>query len=966
VDDAQALARKHYAALNARDFVAYGEHLDDHVTVVSDAGVTVGREASVAMAQNLVRLFPSLHIEVERMTVAPGSVICELRFEGVFEVDEHGVERPAESPGMLSQIIDAREGRIVALRTYRSPDAADPSPVGRIRSHGHDRGLTNERAALRHVAVLAAGSAPLEDVLAAAVLEASALLGGTTTTLLRYDERPTTVVVVACTDSSQLGRRLPIEQDAVGVPITLESGPWGILTATATDQPLPAGTALSLSEIARVIAAAIASAEARDELRRLVDEQSALRRVAELVAHGAGEDELFNAVAAEAARLIGDESANLVRFVGPRTYIIVATSGGPAPVGLQIEIPEDHDGTDAEVLRTHRAARRDDYQIRSGPLFDRHDFRKGSSVSVPILVGGRLWGMLGTLTEDRPLPAGTEARLEKFAALIAAAMANSEARAEVQLLADEQTALRRIAELVAHGAAEAELFEAVAIEASGLVGNEATTLVRYEGDRAFTILSTSGGPARPGTLVVVPPDDRGALDQLIRDPRRSVRLDDYGTASGPVFTRERFGVRSSVSVPILVEDQLWGALGALTDGRRLPVETEDRLQKFTELVAAALANNHARAELRRLADEQTGLRRVAELVARGAPPEQVFDVVALEAGRLANGEAMTLVRFESDRELVVMASSGGPAAVGRRIVFLEDTLPDRILRGGRTSRVDDYTAERDAALAVEYDLVAAVAAAISVEGRVWGMLTATSPERPVAAGTEQRLSQFADLVGAAIANAENKASLTASRARVVATADETRLRIQRDVHDGAQQRLVQTSITLQRARDVIAQGDSAAGLIDEALFHADRANSDLRDLVQGIMPASLSRGGLASGLESLLADLPIPVDLEIVAPRFEAATETTAYFIVAEALTNVVKHAKATRADVRVTCENDAVIILVSDDGVGGADPTLGTGLTGLSDRVAVAEGSLAITSRAGEGTMLRAELPLIQSPATK
>ena len=278
MDDAQALAIKHYAALNARDFVAYGEHLADDVTMVSDAGVTVGREASVAMARALTQQFPRMMVEVERMTVAPGSVICELRLEGLVETDDDGVERSAPNPGQLSQILDVRDGRVVALRTYRSPVPAIPSTAGQLQAHGQALGLTNEQAALRHVAVLAAGGASLEAILAAAVLEASALLGGTSTTLLRYDEAEGSVTVVARTNSGELGHRFPIEQDAVaasvrrsgsaqradddrrttvGVPIAFESRLWGILTATSTGQALPAGAMRRLTDFVQIIESAL-------------------------------------------------------------------------------------------------------------------------------------------------------------------------------------------------------------------------------------------------------------------------------------------------------------------------------------------------------------------------------------------------------------------------------------------------------------------------------------------------------------------------------------------------------------------------------------------------------------------------------------------------------------------------------------------------------------------------------------
>lgn len=219
--------------------------------------------------------------------------------------------------------------------------------------------------------------------------------------------------------------------------------------------------------------------------------------------------------------------------------------------------------------------------------------------------------------------------------------------------------------------------------------------------------------------------------------------------------------------------------------------------------------------------------------------------------------------------------------------------------------------------------------------------------------------QFAELAGAAIANAENKAKLTTSRARVVATADETRRRLQRDVHDSAQQRLVHTIIALKLARDAIAAGRPSNALVDEALVNAERASRELRDVVRGILPAALTRGGLRSGLESLLADLVLPVDLRVTAPRCAAVTELTAYFVVAEALTNVVKHARATRAAVSVTVDGDTLVVEVRDDGIGGADAGRGTGLLGLVDRVDAVGGTLTLTSPPTGGTVLLVHLPL-------
>jgi signal transduction histidine kinase len=273
--------------------------------------------------------------------------------------------------------------------------------------------------------------------------------------------------------------------------------------------------------------------------------------------------------------------------------------------------------------------------------------------------------------------------------------------------------------------------------------------------------------------------------------------------------------------------------------------------------------------------------------------------------------------------------------------------------------VDSFEGTALADLARALGVVAGVAVPVNVEGRVWGTLSTSSSGAPIPSGTEDRLAPFAELAAVAIANAENKAKLTASRARVVATADETRRRLQRDVHDSAQQRLVHTVITLRLARNAIAAGHGAVELVEEALRNAERANSELRDVVRGILPAALINGGLRAGLESLAGGLALPVDIRVPVPRLPTHIETTAYFIVAEALTNVTKHAQATRATVEVTLPADMLMIDVRDDGVGGADPARGTGLVGLFDRVEAADGTLTVTSPAGRGTTVHAELPL-------
>jgi signal transduction histidine kinase len=206
---------------------------------------------------------------------------------------------------------------------------------------------------------------------------------------------------------------------------------------------------------------------------------------------------------------------------------------------------------------------------------------------------------------------------------------------------------------------------------------------------------------------------------------------------------------------------------------------------------------------------------------------------------------------------------------------------------------------------------------------------------------------------------EQTALLRESRARVVASADEARRQLQRDVHDGAQQRLVHAVIALKLARDAVEPGSAAAGLVREALAHAEGASRALRDVLHAVLPESLTRRGLEAGLRSLVRDLAIPVDVRIAVPRLPVAVETTAYFVVAEALSNVVEHAAAEHADLRVELDGGTLVAEVRDGGRGGADPARGSGLTGLLDRVEAADGRLTVTSPAGGGTTVRAELPV-------
>ena len=524
----------------------------------------------------------------------------------------------------------------------------------------------------------------------------------------------------------------------------------------------------------------------------------------------------------------------------------------------------------------------------------------------------------------------------------------------LRALADEQAAVLRVAALVARTAEPAEVLATVTAEASGLLRGRPTTLTRFDGNRELVVVASHDGPAPVGRRIGFEPDT--LPDRVLRQGA-VVRVDDYSVERDAELAGT-YGLAAAVSAPVSVAGVVWGMLTATSDAGPLPPFTEPRLDAFVRLVSAAVGGSQARTELKALADEQAALRRVAEFVARGAAPAEVFVAVTVEASALLDDLPVALMIYD-DSGAHVVATCNSPAPVGLHVPFSAGTAVDELFRTGRPAHVDTYESTSLAEVTRKLGIASTTAVPIAVEGRTRAALVASTAGPPLPADTEARLAQFADLAAVAIANAEMSAKLIASRARVVATADETRRRLQRDVHDGAQQRLVHALIALKVARTVVEVGSPAAGLVEEALAHVERASSELRDIVRGILPTSLTHGGLRVGLESLVADLALPVDTHITTPRLAAALETTAYFVVAEALTNVVKHSRARDVRLDVDLDGNTLVVEVRDDGVGGADPARGTGLTGLVDRVDAAGGVLVIRSPAGEGTTLRATLPV-------
>ena len=287
-----------------------------------------------------------------------------------------------------------------------------------------------------------------------------------------------------------------------------------------------------------------------------------------------------------------------------------------------------------------------------------------------------------------------------------------------------------------------------------------------------------------------------------------------------------------------------------------------------------------------------------------------------------------------------------------------------MFRTARPARIDDY-ADATGAIGRTFKALgvrAGVGVPIIVGGRLWGAMGAAASE-PLPPDAESRIAGFAELVATAIANIEARAELTASRARIVAAADEERRRVVRDLHDGAQQRLVHTVITLKLAQQALERdADDAASLVSEALEHAQRATQELRELAHGILPAALTAGGLRGRRRGAgVADAGAGSRSRSRADRLPATIEATAYFVVAEALTNVAKHARAASVAVAARIEDGTLRVEVRDDGVGGARPD-GSGLQGLGDRLAALDGRLEVESPADGGTLVAAAIPIAAS----
>jgi signal transduction histidine kinase len=403
---------------------------------------------------------------------------------------------------------------------------------------------------------------------------------------------------------------------------------------------------------------------------------------------------------------------------------------------------------------------------------------------------------------------------------------------------------------------------------------------------------------------------------------------------------------------------LYAAARDVTDRRR----EQERLREAQKMIVAS------RDELSVLAEQQAALRRVATLVAKGVPPSEVFSAVTAEMARCLGVHYAALWRYETDDAAIVLAARNDPGLtnmpVGERFSLESESVAAMVFHSGRPARMryEDAADGSAAARIRELGLRSAAGSPIVVDGRVWGAaIVGSARAEPLPPETEARVGDFAELVATAIAGAQTRADLAASRARIIAAADDARRRFERDLHDGAQQRLVLLGMQVHTAEAAVpAELEGLKAQIRDIATGLTGALDDLRQLSRGIHPAILSTGGLGPALKTLARRSVVPVELDIgVTEQLPDSTEVAAYYVVAEALTNAAKHAQASVVHVSAEAEGANLLLSIRDDGVGGADSGTGSGLIGLIDRVEALGGQIQIASPAGDGTLLRVRIPI-------
>jgi PAS domain S-box-containing protein len=905
--------------------------------------------------------------------------------------------------------------------------------ISNVESRARVERLAAEQSALRRVAELVARQVPPEKVFALVNRELSHLLGVDMVRTVRFEADGSATVVAAsgmADDPLPPGTNVPIPSgtvidkvsrtsrparvddyaktvggplaarlgkqgagSAAGGPIVVDGRLWGAMVACKAAESLPPDTEERVAQFAELVSTAISNVESRAEVERLAAEQAALRRVATLVAREPASDRLFSTVSREVASVLNVPGVIIQRYEADGTVVTVGQAFDSDLAGVErffavgSRMSRDPGSLAAPVFETQRPARIDDFSTLPGTIRDlARAAGLGSGCAGPIVVNDALWGKMCVFSGvGTVLPLGTENRLHEFIELIATAIANYEAHADLEAsekrareLAEEQAALRRVATLVAEGATPNRVFDAVRDEVEQMFGIPNTILMRFDPDGMATLLATPGDYlGRVGKQWPLEGDD-SAVTRVYRTGR-AARADYTAGAVGPLAEAARSGgTLFPVAVPVVVDGALWGAMSVGSRGPQPPPpDLEGRLTKFTELLATAVANAESRADLaasearaRELANEQAALRRVATLVAQGSSPDELFSAVAREAAAVVDIPVVSVQRYEADGTLTILGNTGATSDwIGTRWPVKDDALAGMILATGRPSRWDDFTVlegplgdpVREALRDSWQEVRSVVGVPILVEGKIWGFMSAAAEPGGtlIPAGTEERLARFTELVATAVSNATTRTELLTSRARVVSAADETRRRLERDLHDGIQQRLIALALRARKAAGLASAGESVVQELSRLGDDLVGAIDELREISRGIHPAILSDAGLDEALTALARRSTIPVDVDVAFQgRYEPTLEATVYYVVAESITNAVKHAQASTVSVRGRQRDGALELEITDDGVGGVDPSRGTGLIGLRDRVDTLGGAISFAGPAGAGTTVHVTLP--------
>jgi signal transduction histidine kinase len=529
-------------------------------------------------------------------------------------------------------------------------------------------------------------------------------------------------------------------------------------------------------------------------------------------------------------------------------------------------------------------------------------------------------------------------------------------------MADEQAALRRVATLVAAGASEDELVACVTEEIAKLFEAHTANILRWEGD-TIRVVGDWYGDARPSLGGRIYAFGGDTITVRVVESRSPARIDSARDLQTE-FGRNRWaelGIEASIAAPIVVDGRVWGVVTAsrTTPDDPFPPGAESRLGDFAALVAQAVANAEARREVIELAAEQTALRRVATLVAGGRRQPEVLEAATREVGQLLGAQAVNLLRWEGVHNEVVVVGGWNdgtepPLEPESRYHPAPESATIGVLETGLATRRGEPSAELGER--------SGIAAPVIVNGRLVGALMAVRPvDEPFAQGAELKLRSFADLVAQSIMNVRAQEEMRASAARIVRASDDARERLERNLHDGAQQRLVAVSISLRLALAKLPpEAEASRGLLNAASEELTHAIDELRELARGIHPPLLTERGLGPALEALASRTPLRVAVQNeLEERLPLPVEAAAYFVVAESLTNIAKHAEASTVEVRVSRQNGVARVEVVDDGRGGADLSRGTGLRGLADRVEALDGRLHVVSPPDAGTRVWAEIPL-------